>query len=192
MSNATHIVQHKRVPKPNSRYLSEDNETPPIKVSRKLKSPRKAAGKLSAPKKTTKNGKPLQPSKRKYVLKATGGRKSKIEGWGEQKPSVRASTSEKAVNEPSNNVVPVISTCKEHERKRNPRKPKKYVIDCTDVDFLDVNDVVRIIRTSALPLNSIYSLYFSSIMYAATLKLMKRKTTLEANYNFLWMAKNWR
>lgn len=48
----------------------------------------------------------------------------------------------KASEDNESKKIPV--TCKTHKRKKNLKKPKKFTIDCSDVDFVNVNDVVRI------------------------------------------------
>ncbi len=159
------IERPKRVSKPNKRYISEVVKALP-KKSRNDSS--KAAIQATVKSVKTLKKKPatlsiFQKKELKELTKATDsiatGQNASATTAKRLQSLMKAAEGAKLTTESQNNDVQEMVTdeaqkndqpkktrltCNEHKRKRNPKKPKKFTIDCSDVDFINVNDVVRI------------------------------------------------
>lgn len=155
------VERPKRILKPNKRYTSEISKA--IKKNVKSDSSKAAIQEAVKKMKSSKKGKTAEPSskitatvtqkndlksltgeneptpakKLKSLIEATEGKVTTLA----QKSDVEGLTSNEARKD--DQLKKKHFTCKEHKRKL--KKPKKFTVDCSDVDFINVNDVVRIV-----------------------------------------------
>lgn len=173
MSEPNKIERPKRISKPNLRYQSEVVKAfkNPIKTKfmqkadKQPKSSKQSEGvQVQCSKRATKSRKEsgqlrhlTDVTAEKNSSKAIEGNISSIAAT-KIKSLIEAANEVKVTTESQNTFTSDILTtqalkdnqpkkirltCKQHKRKL--KKSKKFIIDCSDVNFIDVNDVVRIL-----------------------------------------------
>lgn len=171
MSEPDKIERPKRISKPNLRYQSVETFKKPIEtkyMQQAKKQPksskqltkgvqclkratkyRKESGQLrlltdvaaeqNSSKLKGRNRSSIAATKIKSLIEAANEVKLTTESQNTQETSEILPTEALKDNEPNK----ISLTCKQHKRKL--KKPKKFIIDCSDVNFIDVNEVVRIL-----------------------------------------------